>query len=301
MTKKTIPYERVIKITEKLEKSMKNQDKELFNKWYSIAKKEKEEKYFNSIFIKHLKEIAIKPNNEFFNFLIKEVKDEFKNENLKDIILKIIESGQVENYQKLQDVWGENFYNDDFFAKKTYTRLISSYHINSFSYDFEKVLDLHNEKDIYNYCEAFHLFKIESKDMMNALLNRLSDSDKASCLFNNLKKSIEGNKEDRIEYFYLKLLNDCEINKDIRDDLLISSLVQSIRKKDDNFNLSYQQKKKEDQKYNLKLKEIVNGDLIDEMLTSGGQFFKFLLDKVELKEKLEALHTIERPSRKSKI
>lgn len=301
MTKKTIPYERVIKITEKLEKSMKNQDRELFSKWYSIAKKEKEEKYFNSVFIKHLKKIAINSDNNFFNFLIKEVKDEFKTENLKEIILKIIESGQVENYKTLKDVWGGNFYNDDFFAKKTYTRLISSYYVNKFSYDFENILDLHNKGDIYNYCETFHLFEIESKEMMNALLNRLSDSDRTSCLLNNLKKSIKSDKEDSIEYFYLKLVNDCNMNKDMRDDLLIFSLVQSIRKKDDNFNLSYQQKKKEDQEHEIKLKEIVNGALTDKMLTSGGQFFKSLLDKVELKEKLEFLHTIERPNRKIKI
>jgi hypothetical protein len=300
MNKKTIPYERVVKITEKLEKAMKTQDKELFNKWYSIAKKEKEPKFFNSIFIKNIKEMASKPNNDFFNFLIKEVKNEFKTENLRDVILRIMGSNQVANYHAIQEAWGKDFYNDDFFQSKTASSLISSYYIHGFSYDFENILNLTKVNIIADYCKSIHVDEIEKKDMVHLLFNKLPLAEKTLSLAHNLQKSIENNKPENIEFFCFKLVNECKINKDLRDELLIASLVQSIRKKDETLYMSYKQKK-EAEEYKAQLKEVVNGSLTDEMLTSGGQHFKFLLDKIELKEKLDLLPQAQRVIKKNKI
>lgn len=297
--KKNIPFERVLKITEKLEKAMKTQDQELFNKWYGIAKKEKEEKYFNSIFMSHLKEMAKKPNNEFFNFLIKEVKNEFKKENLKDVLLSIMGSNQVANYNAIQEAWGKDFYNDDFFLSKT-ASVISCYYIYGFSYDLDNILDLTKMSIISDYCKNIHLSEIKNKDIADSLFNKLPLEQKTILLAHNLEKSIESNKQENIEYFCIKLVTECEVTKDIRDDLLICSLVQTIRKKDDTLYMSFKQKK-EAEEHKLKLKELVNTELTDDMLTPGGQFFKFLFDKVELKNKLESLVASDRPTKRTKI
>lgn len=284
-SKNKISYERLEKITSKLEKSIASKDIESFRKWYRFVKKELIDGYFYPLLVKHLNILAKNSDICFFSSLLRETKEDLKEDFLFKILPKILQERNIDCYKEIKEVFGNEFYMSKYFEISLTYSLIGNFYMHKFNYDFENILKLHSYDKIHNFCNFIHLNGVEDESMTNILFSNLLPEERTVSLEKNLIKSIQNSNIKDIEFFYIKLIKEYEVTSSLKDKLLIASLHSSIVKGSKN---------------NDDLKHLIAGGLKEDMLSVGGIFFKSLLEKIELKDRLEKLSSKEE-SKRAKI
>lgn len=273
-----ISIDRMQKITKKIESSIDTQDITKFNKWNEIIKKENARTKFKMFFENALRKTINLPDDMFFDFLLYKTISLISTTEINKLISTSINNNLISKYEIIKKVLAEDFYNYDCFKSNP----LSRWYRESFNHDFKKVLELTSYEKIRFFCDELHINKINSIDMTNELFKQLKPEDREKSYLINLTKSLQNNHLVDIEYFFFALTNEFELSLENREILI----KQGLKEKVINFPGT--------------LGSIMNslnpaslGILMptEIKLNSAGEFFKSLLEKHDLKIKLEQMPT----------
>jgi len=272
---KDISYERLEKLTSKINKSIQLQDIGLFKKWYAYVEKETKPGVFKEIFANEAVNFINKNNHEFFDILIDKGHVYFSADNWKRIFNRIFEHQSYRSYDIVEKHIKERMYTLPFFKEN----IIYKFYIYKFNYKFDDLLSRQEPEHKFGYFNVLHLNGLQDLKMTETLYQTLTPEEKKSALENNLKSLIsDKNNLQDIAYFFHKLHNDFEIDKTTQQTILVHGL---LRFKDVSSLNKYEK--------NRFIKSELQKDVLSypqEELGSGGKMYADLLGKYILNKSL---------------
>lgn len=278
--------ERLQKLTVKIKSAIKTKDVVKFNKWHQFIVKEEVEYKFNTLFFSGCMEAVKEQDPIFFEFILTKTVNLLNPDNIRRLILDCVNSHNNDNYDVIKKVLKSEFYKNTYFIDS-----LKSFYREGFNHDLENIFKLNTYSQIKGFCDNLHINKINNIDMTNELFKKLKSEDREKSYFINLTKSLQNNALEDIQYFFLELTSEFGLSEENKDKLITQGLKEE----------------------HIKLPGLM-GEMLNLLpnsgiymptvlqLTKGGELFKTLLQKYELKTKLEGLNqNEEKSSRKLKL
>lgn len=284
--KADFPMERLQKLTTKIKNAISEKDTVKFNKWHELIKKEDVEYKFNMLFFNACKESARENESDFFEFMFVKTVNLLTIDNISTIIFNCVDMKKTNTYDFMKKILGSEFYKNTYFSNA-----LNSFYREGFNHDLENVFKLNTYDQIKDFCDNLYLNNINNIDMTNELFKKLKSEDREKSYLINLTKSLQNNTLEDIQYFFLSLTGEFGLSEENKDKLIKQGLKEE----------------------SIKLPGLV-GEIFNILpnsgipmpkvlqLTKGGELFNGLLEKYNLKVKLEEMNqNKEKSSRKLKL